>query len=241
MSLSEGDVAARVAGLDALRQLGRGLDGEQLLSAVADPSPDVRAAAMRAIGDTSTSDAADALFAGLSDPSVRVRDAAAATLATRTELDPRIADLLGSSDGITTEAAAIAALAGRGATVRDRIDPWADREVTRAIELTGARSVLRTGGLPLGADADFLCSILDHRIRHAETMALAAMTALGAPAAGGVIRRSLGSGDPDVRAQAIEALDSIGDRRLGRSSPASSRSRRRRCRGCGDGAPTTAR
>ena len=48
-------------------------------------------------------------------------------------------------------------------------------------------------------------------------MALAAMTALGAPAAGGVIRRSLGSADPDVRAQAIEALDSIGDRRLGRS------------------------
>jgi hypothetical protein len=48
-------------------------------------------------------------------------------------------------------------------------------------------------------------------------MALGAMTALGAPAAGGVIRRSLGSTDPDVRAQAIEALDSIGDRGLGRS------------------------
>jgi hypothetical protein len=48
-------------------------------------------------------------------------------------------------------------------------------------------------------------------------MALGAMSALGAPAAGGVIRRSLGSTDRDVRAQAIEALDSIGDRRLGRS------------------------
>ena len=118
---------------------------------------------------------------------------------------------------MTTEAAAIAALAGHGATVRDRIDPWADREVTRAIELSRARAVLRAGGPPDDADADFLCSILDHRIRHAETMALGAMTALGAPAAGGVIRRSLGSADPDVRAQAIEALDSIGDRRLGRS------------------------
>jgi hypothetical protein len=48
-------------------------------------------------------------------------------------------------------------------------------------------------------------------------MALAVMSALGAPAASGVIRRSLGSADPDVRAQAIEALDSIGDRRLGRT------------------------
>jgi hypothetical protein len=164
-----------------------------------------------------TSAAADALLAGLSDPSVRVRTAAAATLVTRTDIDPRVVDLLGRSDGMTTESAAIAALSGRGATVRDRIDPWADREVNRAIELTRARAVLRAGSPADDADTDFMCSILDHRIRHAESMALAAMAALGAPAAGGVIRRSLGSRDPDVRAQAIEALDSIGDRRLGRT------------------------
>ena len=126
--------------------------------------------------------------------------------------------------------------AGRGATVRDRIDPWADREVNRAIELTRARAVLRAGSPADDPDTDFLCSILDHRIRHAETMALAAMAALGAPEAGGVIRRCLGSADPDVRAQAIEALDSIGDRRLGRSSPDCSRSRPRRARRCDDGA-----
>ena len=172
---------------------------------------------MSALGGARHEEAADALLAGLHDPSVRVRDAAAATLAARTEVDPRVVDLLGTSDGMTTEAAAIAALAGHGMTVRDRIDPWADREVTRAIELSGARAVLRAGGPTDDADADFLCSILDHRIRHAQAMALGAMTALGAPAAGGVIRRSLGSADPDVRAQAIEALDSIGDRRLGGS------------------------
>lgn len=217
VSLSEGDVAARVAGLDALRRLGRPLAADRLRSAVIDPAPDVRAAAMAAIGDTAAEDAADALLAGLHDPYVRVRDAAAATLASRTEVDQRVVELLGTSDGITTEAAAITALAGRGAPVRDRIDPWADREVTRAIELTRARSILRANIGPGDVNADFLCSILDHRIQHAEAMALGAMVALGAPAAGGVIRRSLGSTDPDVRAQAIEALDSIGDRRLGRS------------------------
>jgi HEAT repeat protein/ATP/ADP translocase len=217
-SLADGDVDARVAGLDALRRLGRPLEGEHMHSVVEDPAPEVRAAAMAAIGDLATPEAADALLAGLHDPSVRVRAAAAATLASRTDVDPRVVDLLGASDGMTTEAAAIAALAGHGGAVRDRIDPWADREVNRAIELTHARAVLRTAGSPAGdPNADFLCAILDHRIRHAETMALAAMTALGAPAAGGVIRRSLGSSDPDVRAQAIEALDSIGDRRLGRT------------------------
>ncbi|MFL5667763.1 MAG: cyclic nucleotide-binding domain-containing protein [Chloroflexota bacterium] len=217
-ALAEGDIPARVAGLDAGRRLGRPLEGEHLRTAAVDPAPEVRAAVMTAIGDLATGEAADALLAGLHDPSVRVRTAAAATLASRAEVDPRVVDLLGASDGMTTEAAAIAALAGHGEAVRDRIDPWADREVNRAIELSQARAILRAGGGGAAdPDADFLCAILDHRIRHAETMALAAMTALGAPAAGGVIRRSLGSSDPDVRAQAIEALDSIGDRRLGRT------------------------
>ena len=40
---------------------------------------------------------------------------------------------------------------------------------------------------------------------------------LDVPAASGVIRRCLRSNDADVRAQAVETLDSVGDRRLGRS------------------------
>jgi hypothetical protein len=48
-------------------------------------------------------------------------------------------------------------------------------------------------------------------------MALEAMVVLGAPEAGGVIRRTLRSDDPETRAQALEALDSIGDRRLTRA------------------------
>jgi len=217
VSLGQGDIAARVANLDALRRLGRPLTGERLAAACADPSPEVRAAAMSSLSMVAGQDAADALVAGLHDPAVRVRDAAAATLAAGTEVDARVVDLLGTSDGLTTEAAAIAALAGHGATVRDRIDPWADREVNRAVELSSARAVLRAGAVTDDEEADFLCSILDHRIRHAQAMALGAMAALGAPEAGGVIRRSLGSADPDVRAQAIEVLDSMGDRPLGRS------------------------
>ena len=52
------------------------------------------------------------------------------------------------------------------------IDPWADREVTRAIELTRARAIVHAAYPPGNADADFLCSILDHRIRHAESAGL---------------------------------------------------------------------
>ena len=215
-SLATGDVAARAASLEALRRLRRPLTDAHLAAYVADPSPEVRAAAMAALESTTTPKAADALVAGLSDPAARVRIAAAATLAERPEVDPRVVDLLGTTDA-TTEAAAIAALVGRGEQARERILAWADDEVTHALALSGARVDLRSGGPPDTPDFAFLCSVLDHRVLHAESMALGAMATLGAPAAGGVIRRSLGSADPDVRAQAIEALDSIGDRGLGRS------------------------
>ncbi len=215
-SLTSGDVPARVAGLEAVRRLGRPLTGDRLATAVADASPEVRAAAMSALEGITAPPVEDALIAGLRDPSARVRAAAAATLATRPDVHPRVVDLLGTTDAMT-EAAAIAALAGRGEPARDRIRAWADDEVTRALALSGVRADLRSDASPDSPDFAFLCSILDHRVRHAETMALGAMAALGAPAAGGVIRRSLGSTDPDIRAQAIEALDSIGDRRLGRS------------------------
>ena len=44
--------------------------------------------------------------------------------------------------------------------------------------------------------------------------ALGALAVLGTPEAGGVLRRCLRSTDPEIRAQALEALDSIGDRKL---------------------------
>jgi HEAT repeat protein/ATP/ADP translocase len=214
---SADDAAARAAGFDALRRLGRSVPEDRLARAIADPSPEVRAAAMAALEGDTAQRSADALVAALSDPNTRVRGAAAAALATRPAADlAPVVDLLGTTDAMT-EAAAIAALAGRGEPARERILAWADDEVTRAISLSTARVELRSARAPDTPELSFLCSVLDHRIRHAEAMALGAMTALGVPAAGGVIRRCLGSTDPDVRAQAIEALDSIGDRRLGRS------------------------
>jgi hypothetical protein len=47
--------------------------------------------------------------------------------------------------------------------------------------------------------------------------ALGALAVLGSSEAGGVLRRSVRSDDPETRAQALEALDSVGDRRLRRA------------------------
>ena len=63
----------------------------------------------------------------------------------------------------------------------------------------------------------FLCDVLARRRERDQDLLLGAMSVLGAPSARGVIRRCLRSGDVEVRAQAIEALDSLGDHRLGRA------------------------
>jgi hypothetical protein len=62
--------------------------------------------------------------------------------------------------------------------------------------------------------AAFLDSVLASRQRALEDQALGALAVLGSPEVGGVIRRCLRSNDVEIRAQALEALDSIGDRRV---------------------------
>ena len=214
--LLDGDVDERLAGLDALRRLGRPLDDDRRRVCLAHPSPEIRAATLAVLGGARERPEEPPMR---SEPgcwiprrrSVRRRHPRWRRVP---RVDGRVVDLLGSRDR-ATDAAAIAALAGHGEAFRERILGWADGQVTLALDLNAARFALRAGDPD--PDLAFLVSILDDRIDHAQAMALGAMSALGAPAAGGVIRRCLGSGDPDVRAQAIEALDSIGDRRLGGS------------------------
>jgi hypothetical protein len=58
--------------------------------------------------------------------------------------------------------------------------------------------------------------VIAGRERRTQAQLLAAIAALGAPEASGLLRRCLQSRDPDVRAQAIEAVEAIGDRHLAR-------------------------
>ncbi len=110
------------------------------------------------------------------------------------------------------------ALEGHGEAVREPVLDWADRQVARALHLAVAEaSIGPAGSWPAPDVAAFLGSALRAQTSRHQGLALSAMSVLGAPAARGVIRRCLRSTDADVRAQAIEALDSVGDRRLGAS------------------------
>jgi hypothetical protein len=106
---------------------------------------------------------------------------------------------------------------GHGPEVRADLITWTLGRLDRAGELRGARVALAAADparWPNATCLGFLTAVLERRERNAVGLALGALVVLGVPEAGGVIRRCLGSLDPEIRAQAIEALDSIGDRQL---------------------------
>ena len=164
---------------------------------MSDPAPEVRAACMAVLGGAADDRDIDPLLTGLTDPSAAVRRAAAAGLATRPAVDPRVLALLGDAP-LATQATAIEALSGHGQDegIRDMVVAWADAHVERARAAGAARIALETDlGPDPDATATFLLAVLDGRVAAHRDLALAAMTVLGAPEAGGVIRRRLGWAD----------------------------------------------
>jgi hypothetical protein len=113
--------------------------------------------------------------------------------------------------------AALSAVAPHAHELDGELLAWAHTQIGRAAELHRSRAALVAWPADRTAIRDFLADVIDQRASRAEDRAIAALVAVGAPEAGGLMRRSLRSRDADARAQAIEALDSLGDRRLGRA------------------------
>ena len=221
-ALLDADAATdRRAGLDAVRRLGGHAPSPRITASLHDPSADVRAAAVLAVAavNAGVDDVDGHLVAALHDPARVVRGAAASALRDRgTPVDRLLAVLDAGSE--QARAAALSALDGRGAEVAPQLLRWAENEALRAV-------VLRRHALALArvddragrslAGAAFLRFLLERRGAGIEAQLLAALRVLGAREASGLIRRCLRSNVPETRAQAIEALEALGDRRLGRA------------------------
>lgn len=218
-SLLEGDAAARVVGLRAMHRLGRVPDRARLTKMLEDPSATVRSMGLAVLGGATDPGSGAVLVAALDDPHPQIRRSAASALAARVRIEPGVIDRLRSGTDDAQDAA-ILALQDHGAGAREPILAWAEQAVDRAHVLHAARTVVAAGKPPaIAGVADdmtaFLLTTIDQRLARQQERVLTAMAALGAPSARGVIRRCLRSGDADIRAQALEALDSVGDRRLG--------------------------
>jgi hypothetical protein len=156
----------------------------------------------------------DGLLAGLEDPAYVVRRVAGEGLAARASVPAGVVALLAHGDP-AVQAGALGAMVGHGNEVRDALVTWADAKVDRATELATTRATI--SGASDRPAAAFLADVLARRRDQQQDLALGALAVLEVAEARTVIRRCLRSSDADVRAQAIETLDSLGDRRLGRA------------------------
>ena len=211
------DEASMAAGLDAVRRLGDPMPVDRVRALLVDPSARVRAAAIGALSSSADVDTfAPDIVAALDDDTDLVRGVAARALSGSEHAPAGLVDVLRNGPA-RAQQAALVALVGHGPEVRDDVLSWAIGRLDRATELRRARSAV-VAGAPVppapGSNLGFLATVLSQRERTVEDMALGTLVVLGTPEAGGVIRRCIRADDPEIRAQAIEALDSIGDRRL---------------------------
>jgi HEAT repeat protein len=211
--------AVRAAAVVALDDVGVG-DVPTVADLLDDGSPDTRQAAIDAVaavgGLARSEKIAQRLLHALDDDTLRVRRSAAQLLARRTAETYGVLDVL-LSGSQRAQDAAVLALAGHGEAVRAPVIAWAEAQTLRAAACRSDRLALAGAGGPAPAPdttPGFLVSVLLGRERRLIDRALNALAVLGAPEAGGVLRRCLRSKDPEIRAQALEALDSIGDRGL---------------------------
>jgi HEAT repeat protein len=204
--------AGRTAGLDAIARLAAPVRVDAVPALRADAAPEVRAAALRASA-AHPAEGLEIYLDAFHDPAHEVRLAAATAICTRPGgVDAALAMLF---DGSAIEQeTALEALVGHELAARDRLITWADREVARATALRATAAILARAAPQ--SSAAFLGRIASRRASAIVSRLLSALALLGAPEAGGLIRRCLASTDAEVRAQAIEALDSIGDARLAR-------------------------
>lgn len=174
------------------------------------PDRRVRAAAVSALAGRPSS--VPVLKRMLDDPSIRVRTASADALVADPVTLGALLDVL-ESGSLRASDAAVRALAGAGlGGVRFR--QWITGEVNRARYLRHHGTVLRAA--PPGGVHDLLGRLLLARHERLARWALLAMSTPETEPALAIVRRGIYSTDPEIRAQALEALDTVADRSLTR-------------------------
>lgn len=184
---------------------------------LADPLADVRAAAIDAAlsKNSGVLDPLPILVVGLDDPASSVRIAAARGLGARGAPGrERALDALANGSERAQEAALVA-LEYHGVEAHSELVGWALGQVDLA--LTARRQNDSLSGATDGEVLGFLRFVLGAREARIERRLAHVLAILSAPDDAALVERSLRSDDPETRAVAIEALDTMGDRRLAKA------------------------
>jgi HEAT repeat protein len=188
------------------------LTGRDLTRFAGHPDRRVRAAAAAALAPLPGS--GSVVRSMLDDGSVIVRRASAAGLARRADGPAILMDVLANGSVRATEAA-LQSLADSRQT-GEGLTEWASQEVARAAHLRRYRLALATNDL-LSPTRTFLESLLASRQERLSRWALLATTTPDTADTMTVVGRGLRSADQETRAQAVEALESVGVHAVTRS------------------------
>jgi HEAT repeat protein len=200
-----------IAGLQAAAAAPGEVD-ESLLHALArDQNPAIRAVAVRSLGAVGD---AGLLVAALDDELPAVRSAAVEALSHLAGAESALLRVLREGSGRAQEAA-VAALRHPTGGARNEVEVWALDQIERGLALRAALYALPDD--PADERLALLHASVERRLARLQDRVVLAASNLDAADAAGVLRRSLVGADPDVRAQAVEALESVVSRRLGRA------------------------
>lgn len=207
--------ADRVEALEALADCKDVVQAARIASFLHDDAHvRVRIAATKVLGALNTIDAGELLVEALDDGQERVRHAAAIALRSNEPALDAIVDVLmrGSEHA---QDAALNALEGRGQKVKATVIDWAAKRLPRVAEL-------RRNGAALGhaindsPSVTYIHDLLHQREWQIEQRIVRALALISSPEATDLILRGLRSTDAETRAQALEAIDAIGDKRIAR-------------------------
>jgi HEAT repeat protein len=214
--LKEGEPALRIASLNTLGRVAAYLDGQPdaapVLTALQDPSAAIRQAACQAAGVLKDPAAAGALAARLSDPDASVRKSASEALRRGDAVHRSpVLDVLDSKDELACDAALDALVPGETQS-SDRLRKYAGEEIVRLRTLFAQRASLPSTGRAVA----LLRQILQYKIDLCESRLVKVVGLVGDPRTMDLVRKSLPGSNPEVRAAALEALETLGDKSLAR-------------------------
>lgn len=215
--LSDLNPSTRAAGLEACRDTAI-CGPDRLLVFLEDDAAGVRREAVRALASQPDDSGLDRRLSDcLEDPDPRVRDEAAAALRQR-EGGAREAVRVLQSGSARGQEAALRALRGESAVARGAILEWAVARIEEARQLrTWQAGLSGQSSQPDSLEIQFLRHRLRSLREHRESEVVQALEALGSGDALRLAARGMRAQDRDLQAQAIEALETIGDPGLARA------------------------
>ncbi|MFT3894544.1 MAG: HEAT repeat domain-containing protein [Anaerolineales bacterium] len=214
--LKTGDINCTRAALGAIREMAKSarhdvlFDAGPIVDAINHPSPVIRREAVNVAALLNNADVYAVIAERLADEDVEVRKAAAESLKQAwTKSRSVVLPILETSNRIAVSAALDTIPAGDEESLIP-LRGYIQKEVS---SLRFYRSMI--GSIPRVGRATFmLLEALRHRELGCEERLMKAVGLFGNPQALELIRKSLNAGDASTRAAALEALETLGDRRI---------------------------